>query len=75
MKLRNKDHDITVIERHPAGVTYGWGVVFWADILDNLYNSDPKSAEEIRNSSVLWDNPLRSRIVNDQNQETRWRML
>ena len=27
VKLRDPGHDITVIERNPAGVTYGWGVV------------------------------------------------
>jgi anthraniloyl-CoA monooxygenase len=38
MKLLNKDHDVTVVERNPAGVTYGWGVVLWDDVLDNLYD-------------------------------------
>ena len=56
MKLHNKEHDIIVVERNPAGVAYGWGVVFWDDMLDNLYDNDPKSAREIRDSSVLWDN-------------------
>ncbi|MCU1610834.1 MAG: monooxygenase, FAD-binding, partial [Pseudonocardiales bacterium] len=28
-KLRDAGHDITVIERDPAGATYGWGVVYW----------------------------------------------
>src|SRR5215210_7983851 len=55
MKLRDKDHEVTVIERHPAGVAYGWGVVFWDDMLDNLYDNDPESAWEIRDRSVLWD--------------------
>jgi anthraniloyl-CoA monooxygenase len=55
MKLRNKDHDITVIERNPAGVTYGWGVVFWDAVLHKLYNNDPESAREIRDSCSRWD--------------------
>jgi anthraniloyl-CoA monooxygenase len=55
MKLRNKEHDITVVERNPAGVTYGWGVVFWDSMLDNLYDNDPGSAREIRDNSVLWE--------------------
>ncbi len=54
MKLRNSGHDITVIERNPAGVTYGWGVVFWDDLLDELYRNDPVSAREIREVSALW---------------------
>jgi anthraniloyl-CoA monooxygenase len=55
MKLRDRDHDITVFERNPAGVTYGWGVVYWDDMLDNLNNNDPKSAREIRRNSARWD--------------------
>ncbi len=53
-KLRNRNHDITVIERNPAGVTYGWGVVFWDDLLDELYRNDPVSARQIREASALW---------------------
>src|SRR3712207_5286187 len=53
-KLRNKDDDVTVVERNPAGVTYGWGVVFWEDLLANLNDNDPESALEIRDSSARW---------------------
>lgn len=53
-KLRNRRHDITVIERNPAGVTYGWGVVFWDNLLDELYRNDPVSAREIHEVSALW---------------------
>jgi anthraniloyl-CoA monooxygenase len=53
-KLRNSNYDITIVERNPAGVTYGWGVVFWDDLLDNLYRNDPVSARKIREVSVLW---------------------
>lgn len=66
VKLHNKEHDITVVERNPAGVTYGWGVVFWDDMLDNLYDNDPKSAREIRDSSVVWEN----QEVHAQDKET-----
>ncbi|HZG64303.1 MAG TPA: NAD(P)-binding protein, partial [Rubrobacteraceae bacterium] len=41
MKLRNPDHDITVVERNPAGVTFGWGVVFSDQTLGNLHDNDP----------------------------------
>ena len=30
MKLASPASHVTVLERNPAGVTYGWGVVFWA---------------------------------------------
>jgi 2-polyprenyl-6-methoxyphenol hydroxylase-like FAD-dependent oxidoreductase len=53
-KLRNRCHDVTVVERNPAGVTYGWGVVFWDDLLDELYRNDPVSAREVHEVSALW---------------------
>ncbi|MGB8960880.1 MAG: FAD-dependent monooxygenase [Pseudonocardiaceae bacterium] len=53
-KLRQRDHDITVIERNPAGVTHGWGVGYWDDVLDSLYHNDPVSAREIERSSGVW---------------------
>jgi 2-polyprenyl-6-methoxyphenol hydroxylase-like FAD-dependent oxidoreductase len=53
-KLRDAGHDITVIERDPPGATYGWGVVYWDDLLDTLYANDRESAERIRAASTLW---------------------
>jgi 2-polyprenyl-6-methoxyphenol hydroxylase-like FAD-dependent oxidoreductase len=53
-KLRDAGHDITVIERDPAGATYGWGVVYWDDLLDILFRNDLVSAQQIRAASVLW---------------------
>ncbi|MEV0700493.1 FAD-dependent monooxygenase [Saccharopolyspora sp. NPDC050389] len=53
-KLRDAGHDITVIERDPPGATYGWGVVYWENLLDTLYRNDRESAERIRAASTLW---------------------
>jgi anthraniloyl-CoA monooxygenase len=53
-KLRDAGHDITVIERDPPGTTYGWGVVYWDDLLDMLYGNDPESARQLRAASMLW---------------------
>jgi anthraniloyl-CoA monooxygenase len=55
MKLREPEHDITVIERNPHGVTFGWGVVFSEQTLGNLHDNDPESAREIRDSFAHWD--------------------
>jgi anthraniloyl-CoA monooxygenase len=55
-KLRNQDHDITIIERNPAGVTYGWGVTFSDPLLDSLYRNDPLSARKIFGSPASWGN-------------------
>jgi anthraniloyl-CoA monooxygenase len=54
MKLCDIGHDVTVTERNPAGVTYGWGIVFWDSLLDSLYRSDPASAKAIRDSALQW---------------------
>ncbi|MGH3864809.1 MAG: FAD-dependent monooxygenase [Pseudonocardiaceae bacterium] len=53
-KLRDAGHDITVIERDPPGATYGWGVVYWDDLLNILFRNDPDSARAVRAESVLW---------------------
>ena len=54
MKLRDAKNDITIFERNPAGITHGWGVVFWEDMLSNLSRNDPQSAREIVEHSFRW---------------------
>ncbi|KPI13452.1 monooxygenase FAD-binding protein [Actinobacteria bacterium OK074] len=55
MKLQDPSHDITVHERNPAGATYGWGVTYWAGLLDKLHACDPVSAAAVRDASVRWN--------------------
>jgi anthraniloyl-CoA monooxygenase len=45
---------ITVLERRPPGTTYGWGVVYWDDLLDGVRRVDPPTARAIRAGSVRW---------------------
>lgn len=52
---RKAGHEVTVLERNPAGVTYGWGVVFWDDLLDDLFRHDPASARQIWDAAYKWD--------------------
>src|SRR4051812_15407693 len=54
-KLADPANEVTVIERNPAGVTYGWGVVFWDDLLDDLFTHDPISARMIWDAAYKWD--------------------
>ena len=54
-KLADPRHEVTVLERNPAGVTWGWGVVFWDDLLDDLFAYDPVSAERIFEAARKWD--------------------
>jgi 2-polyprenyl-6-methoxyphenol hydroxylase-like FAD-dependent oxidoreductase len=58
MKKRDPGHDVTVLERNPAGVTYGWGVVFWDDLLDELRASDPMIAHKVRANAFRWNGEL-----------------
>src|SRR5260370_16322347 len=55
IKKANPAHDITIIERNAAGVTYGWGVVFSDRTLASFQRADYKSYEQIANQFVIWD--------------------
>ncbi|MFK4040739.1 FAD-dependent monooxygenase [Nonomuraea wenchangensis] len=55
MKRMDPSHEVTLYERNPAGSTYGWGVTYWAALLQSLYALDPESAQEIRENSVHWN--------------------
>lgn len=54
-KLRRPEHEVCVLERDSALAGYGWGVVFWDDLLDGLFAQDPVSAHRIRRAAVLWN--------------------
>ncbi len=55
MKLQNPEHDIDIFERNPPGVTWGWGVVFSDQTVENLTANDPKTAEIIASEFAHWD--------------------
>src|SRR5512146_346975 len=55
LKLRDPAHDVMVIERNRPGDTFGWGVVFSDETLDNLHANDPESGESIRDSFAYWN--------------------
>lgn len=55
MKLRDPSHQIDVYERNQAGDTFGWGVVFSDETMDNLRANDPVSAEPTGNQLAHWD--------------------
>jgi anthraniloyl-CoA monooxygenase len=55
MKLRDPAHEVTVFERNPPGVTFGWGVVFSDLTVDNITRNDPVSAEVITKEFAHWD--------------------
>jgi anthraniloyl-CoA monooxygenase len=55
IKKANPTHDITIIERNAADVTYGWGVVFSDRTLASFQRADYKSYEQIVSQFVIWD--------------------
>lgn len=55
IKKANPHHDITIIERNPADITYGWGVVFSDRTLGSFQRADYKTYEQITNHFVIWE--------------------
>ena len=55
MKLRDPSHEIEIFERNAPGVTFGWGVVFSDQTVENLSANDPKSAKIIADEFAHWD--------------------
>src|SRR3954452_18243988 len=54
MKLRDASHEIEVFERNAPGVTFGWGVVFSDQTVENLAANDPQSAAIIASEFAHW---------------------
>ncbi|HYM01808.1 MAG TPA: FAD-dependent monooxygenase, partial [Stellaceae bacterium] len=55
MKRRDPAHRITVLERNGPDDTFGWGVVFSDETLNNIAAADPESYAEITQSFAHWD--------------------
>ena len=55
MKLRDPGHQIEVFERNRPDDTFGWGVVFSDQTVENLMANDPASGAIIRDEFVHWD--------------------
>src|SRR3712207_8258377 len=55
MKLRDPAHDIDLYERNRPDDTFGWGVVFSDQTVENLMANDPVSGAVIRDEFAHWD--------------------
>jgi anthraniloyl-CoA monooxygenase len=55
MKGREPKHRIRVLERNGPDDTFGWGVVFSDETLNNIAAADPASYAEITQSFAHWD--------------------
>jgi anthraniloyl-CoA monooxygenase len=55
LKKARPSTEITVLERNPAGATYGWGVVFSDRTLASFREADYPTFARITEQFVLWD--------------------
>ncbi len=55
MKLANPAHDITVYEQNRPDDTFGFGVVFSDETLDNFMSQDPVTYQEIKSQFAYWN--------------------
>src|SRR5262245_2668235 len=55
LKKADPAHQVTVLERNPAGATFGWGVVFSDQTLGNFKTADAETFQEISDNFARWD--------------------
>jgi anthraniloyl-CoA monooxygenase len=55
MKLRDPAHEVDLFERNRADDTFGWGVVFSDQTVENLMANDPVSGAVIAGEFAHWD--------------------
>ena len=55
MKKHDPAHDVVVVERNKPYDTFGWGVVFSDQTMENMRREDPGSATEIQLAFNHWD--------------------
>ncbi|HVH99701.1 MAG TPA: FAD-dependent monooxygenase, partial [Enhygromyxa sp.] len=55
LKKARPEADITVVEKNPRGVTWGWGVVFSEETMGHFKQADPDSFASISDAFARWD--------------------
>lgn len=55
LKKARPEADITVVEKNPRGVTWGWGVVFSEETMGHFAQADPESFAAISGAFARWD--------------------
>ena len=55
MKLRDPSHGVDLFERNRPDDTFGWGVVFSDQMVENLMANDAVSGAVIRREFAHWD--------------------
>ncbi|MEO5936820.1 MAG: bifunctional salicylyl-CoA 5-hydroxylase/oxidoreductase [Terriglobales bacterium] len=55
LKQADPSHQVTVLERNAPDSTFGWGVVFSDQTLENFRNADAETYRNITSSFAHWD--------------------
>src|SRR5260370_42590040 len=55
LKKLDPAHDVTILERNPAGATYGWGGGFSSLTLTSFREAGYKTYQAITDQFVIWD--------------------
>jgi anthraniloyl-CoA monooxygenase len=55
LKRARPEASVTVVEKNPRGVTWGWGVVFSEETMGHFAEADPESFASIRAAFARWD--------------------
>ncbi|MGH2819228.1 MAG: FAD-dependent monooxygenase, partial [Actinomycetota bacterium] len=55
LKKTHPTWDVRLVEKNPAGATYGWGVVFSDRTLTSFREADYRTFKQITEDFVLWD--------------------
>ena len=55
MKKANSAHDVTLVERNAADDTFGWGVVFSDQTMENFRAADAETYQAIIDHFAHWD--------------------
>jgi anthraniloyl-CoA monooxygenase len=55
LKKARPDRQIEIFERNPAGVTWGWGVVFSDETLERFQEADQFTYDEITRTFARWN--------------------
>lgn len=55
LKQADATHQVTVLERNAPDSTFGWGVVFSDQTLENFRNADAQTYQQITASFAHWD--------------------
>jgi anthraniloyl-CoA monooxygenase len=66
LKKARPEAEITVLERNRADDTFGWGVVFSDQTLENFRQADAETFEQITTSFAHWDDidvHIRGRVI------------